>query len=391
MGRNRTRAYNRNYGGRTAARGKRDAAKVSKLAELARQLERTQQLPVGLMPLEVNQFKATSALPRETKRVSQIIRGPRRGAVDRRVGPIERTQRAIEMAKKSMGVLAKLGFNEARPYLEAGMQACDKYKVTATDFMGWPELTTAVMDHTFEKKRGYNFDGDKQLKFQVSWAQLENTNADGTYFPRPEGGEYKHADELHLFKKVASVMSAPFHGSPNFPHDFATRSIMFPLKKFEGHEQNNIHDLLFNFFSAQTHNTRAPHVLELGKNENEAMCNAVLSIATGDDRMKYFDKPTSECVHTRDYEIILNEVVGEMVFDHNSMVLKVEVHRKMATAVPTAICSDPGSQVIGPSSHCLRRPSSTCSEWKTPNTNTRSRAWCSRPPPLLKTQWHICM
>jgi hypothetical protein len=347
MGRNRTRADNRNYGGRTAARGKRDATKVSKLAELARQLERTQQLPVGLMPLEVNQFKATGALPRETKRVAQIIRGPRRGgAVDRRVGPIERTQRAIEMAKKSMGVLAKLGFKEAKPYLEVGMQACDKYKVIATDFMGWPALTTAVMDHTFEKKRGFKFDGDQQLKYQVSWAQLENTSADGTYFPRPEGGEYKHIDPLHLFKKVASVKSAPFYGSPNFPHDFATRSVMFPLKKFEGHDQTNIHDLLFNFFSAQTHNAKAPHVVELSKKENEAMCNAVLDIATSDDPMKYFDKPTSECVHTRDYEIILNEVVGETVFDHNSMVLKVEVHRKMATAVPTAICSDPGSQVM---------------------------------------------
>jgi hypothetical protein len=334
MGRNRTRADNRNHGGRTAPRGKRDAAKVSKLAELARKLERTQQLPVGLMPLQVNQFKATGTLPRETKRVTQIIRGPRRqpGPVDRRVGPIERIQRAIEMAKKSMGVLAKLGFEEAKPYLEAGIQACDQYSVDATDFMGWSELTGAVMDHTFEKKRGFQFDGRKTLDFQVSYAQLANTNADGTYFPRPEGGEYGFTKKSNLFKHIASVKSASFHGSPNFPHDFVTRSTLFPL------DPNHTRDTIYNFIHTQ--------VTELDEDDAKATRDAILSISTNTDKMKYFDKPTSESVYTRDYEIIFNEVVGEMVFDHSNIVLKVEIRRKMATAVPTAICSEPGSQVI---------------------------------------------
>jgi hypothetical protein len=351
MGRNRTRADNRNHGGRTAPRGKRDAAKVSKLAELARKLERTQQLPVGLMPLEVNQYKATGTLPSETKRAAQIIRGgPRREAVDRRVGPIERIQRAIEMVKKSMGVLAKLGFTEARPYLEAGIQACDQHEVVATDFMEWPELTEAVMDHTFDKKRGFKFDGEKRLHFQVSCAQLENTNADSKYFPRPEGGEYKHDDSHHLFKKNTSVKSASFYGSPNFPHDFTSRSTMFPLDtiplRAASHDHNTIRDFLSDFFNAQTHNPHTPQKHDLKTEENATICNAILSIATVNDQMKYYDKPTSESVYTRDYEIIFNEVVGEMVFDHSTMVLKVEVHRKMATAVPTAVCSEPGSKVI---------------------------------------------
>jgi hypothetical protein len=334
MGRNRTQADKRNHGGRTAARGKRDAAKVSKLAGLARQLERTQQLPVGLMPLEVNQFKATGVLPRETARVSQIIRGPRRqqGAADRRVGPIERIQRAMEMTKKTMGVLAKLGFNEAKPYLEAGIQARDRHSVTATDFMGLPALTEAVMDHTFKGKKGFKFDGDKAVRFQVSSAILDNTKADSNYFPRPEGGEYSCTRPSHLFTKTTSVKSASFHGSLNFPHDFVTRSTLFPL------DADHTQATLIKFIHSQ--------MPELNEKDMKEMNTAILSISTKADRMKYFEKPTSESVYTRDYEIIFNEVVGEMVFDHSNMVVKVEIHRKMANAVPTAICSEPGSQVI---------------------------------------------
>jgi hypothetical protein len=332
MGRNRTQADKRNHGGRTAAREKRDAAKVSKLAGIARQLERTQQLPVGLMPLEVSQFKATGVLPRETARVSQIIRGPRRQPVDRRVGPIERIQRAMEMTKKTMGVLAKLGFNEARPYLEAGIQARDRHAVTATDFMGLPALTKAVMDHTFEGKRGFKFDGDKAVRFQVSSAILDNTKADSHYFPRPEGGEYICSRPNQLFTKTTSVKSASFHGSLNFPHDFVTRSTLFPL------DPEHTSSTVYKFIHSQ--------MPELTDKDNKEMNTAILAISTKADRMKYFDKPTSESVYTRDYEIIFNEVVGEMVFDHSNMVVKVEIHRKMANAVPTAICSEPGSQVI---------------------------------------------
>jgi hypothetical protein len=273
MGRNSTRADNRNHGGRIAARGKRDTAKVSKLAELARQLERAQQLPVGLMPLQVNQFKATGSLPRETKRVTQIIRGPRRqpGAVDRRVGPIERIQRAIEMAKKSMGVLAKLGFEEAKQYLEAGIQACENSSVTANDFMGWSALTEAVMNHTFEKKRGFRFDGGTTLKFQVACAQLKNTNADGNYFPRPEGGEYVFTKKSNLFKHIASVKSASFHGSPNFPHNFVTRSTLFPL------DSSHTKDSLYTFIHTQ--------VPKLEEDDAKATRDAILSISTNTDKM----------------------------------------------------------------------------------------------------------
>jgi hypothetical protein len=345
MGKNRTRAATQNNartttttgGGKrkAASKARSDATKVAKLAEIARRMDRaTTHLPVGFTPMEVSQLQATGTIPRDMERVSKFIRKPdsqRRPPNTRKMGPIERIQRAIDMNKKSLSVVAKLAFTEAKPYLEDGLRVSNKHRVVGKDFMGIPELTEAVMNHTFKGVKGFELTQGSALLYRVSSALLKNTKTDNGYFPRPTGGEYEFAKVSHFFTKSVSVRSASFYGSSYFPHDFAKRSILFPLSK---------NDRIQKFLESQTRvwNTNDP--------VKEEICQAILSISTDTDQIKYPNRPTSKSVYTRDYEIILNEVIGEAVFDHDKAVLRIEIHRKMATAVPTTIHNEPGSRVI---------------------------------------------
>lgn len=348
MGNNRARATpqkNRNNGRRrNNNRERKDIAKAVQIAELAREVDRASvQLPTGFTPLDVSQFKSTGTIPRNQaiiERMSKYIRKPnpleqpRKRSAVRKLGPIEGTQRAIEMAQKNLAVLAKSAFLEAKTYLEDGLGECDKFSVTATDFMGMPKLTEAVMDHTFNKTKGLKFDTADNVHYQVSAAVLDNTSTADGYFPRPLGGEYTFdlASNAHLFKHGKYAQGPSFDGRPDFPHDLVRRSILFPLQP----QTRSV----ATFISNQIPQLK-PGDSVLGDIEA-----AIRSISTAADKIKYTTKPTSESVFTRDYQVVLSQVKGEQLFDHENAALRIEVQRNLAVAVPITSVEEPGASII---------------------------------------------
>jgi hypothetical protein len=194
-------------------------------------------------------------------------------------------------------------------------------------------------------ERDYAFDltthGNASIKYKITGAYLSNSKVAPvgvvggtqslTYLPRPMGGEYVFSNvEVLGTRDLELATHTAFVGNPDFPRDFATRSVLFPLPTNPDHRADYLLSQLDDALKEEG-GLRAVGTDRFATTVAGRMLTALDGIATNTDTMQY-TKPTMNSFFTSDYQVIICEIEGEKEFKSTSHDYNILVHRKTAFA-----------------------------------------------------------
>jgi hypothetical protein len=256
---------------------------------------------------------------------------------DQKLGAIGRHYVAGKMISKTIDTLSVAAFREARPHLIEGInQAFDKFdevsNLVAIDLMVLQKLTEFTMERKFNHKYLFSVDEFAKLQtiaYRVTAAYLKNSKMpSGDYQERPMGGEYIFTKTAVCNEHIKNIRDDVFLGNPDFPRDFATRSVLFPLSE----ENAFVTDFLV---TEMNHALAGEGGLEHQKDVALAAdilntLNNISKVKT--DTMQYTD-PIMSSFYTSDYQVIFCQNKGEKEFKTQFHEYNILVHRKMAFAL----------------------------------------------------------
>jgi len=257
---------------------------------------------------------------------------------DQKLGAIGRHYVVGKMISKTIDTLSVAAFREARPHLIEGInQSFDKFdevkNLAAVDLMVLQKLTEFTMERKFNHKYSFSvkeYPDLQTITYSVTAAYLKNSKMpSGDYQERPMGGEYIFTKTAVCNEHVKNITKDHvFLGNPDFPRDFATRSVLFPLN-----EQNVfVTDFLVN---EMNHALAGEGGLEHTKDVELAAdilntLNNISKVKT--DTMQYTD-PIMSSFYTSDYQVVFCQNKGEKEFKTQFHEYNILVHRKMAFAL----------------------------------------------------------
>jgi hypothetical protein len=257
---------------------------------------------------------------------------------DQKLGAIGRHYVAGIMINKTIDTLSIAAFREARPYLVEGInQSFDGFAgvkgIQASDLMFLPKLTEISMERKFNHK--YLFDvGDhakgQMITYQVTGAYLRNSKMpSGEYHERPMGGEYVFSETAFLKEHTIPITDKAFLGNPDFPRDFATRSVLFPLNPTDAF----VSDFLLGELNQALKDEGG--VFERSKYVDVAadMLKTLNNISKINEDIVQYTDPVMSSFYTSDYQVIYCQSKGEKEFKTQFHDFNILVSRKMAFAL----------------------------------------------------------
>jgi hypothetical protein len=330
---------------------KRQAKKIIELSQEAGRMY-TNTSSIYRMPLELAQngdLKSGPCIARVARILGKYnpLSSPHaKGPVpNQKLGPIERRYVASKMLKKTIEMLSVAAFREARPHLIEGIrQSFEQFtsvsNIVVEHLMLLPRLTEATLERKFNHKHLFHpTDHNKGIEegtagavitYYVSGAYLHNSKmSSGEYRERPMGGEFVFSKVAALKQHQKRMTDEAFIGNPDFPRDFATRSVLFPLDD----------DTAFvtDFLLAELNQALAEQEGGLNPQKHAALAADMLKTLNNIsneklDTMQYTD-PVMNSFHTSDYEVIFCQSRGEKEFKTQFHDYNILIYRKMAFAL----------------------------------------------------------
>jgi hypothetical protein len=257
---------------------------------------------------------------------------------DQKLGAIGRHYVVGKMISKTIDTLSVAAFREARPHLIEGINQCfDRFVevkgIKALDLMFLQKLTEVTLERKFDHKYLFSvneYPDSQSITYRVTGAYLNNSKMpSGEYQERPMGGEYVFSASALLKDHVKPIRDEVFLGNPDFPRDFATRSVLFPLNKQDPFVTDFLLGELNHALAGEGGVLENDNYVELAGE----ILNTVNNISKmNTDTIQYTD-PVTSTFYTSDYQVIFCQNKGEKEFKTQFHDYNILIHRKMAFAL----------------------------------------------------------